>query len=81
MLVKELRELLAAYDGNTEVILQKDPEGNGYRHIRGVDGDCAYGHNGYGLYVISTNESAEDLEIDEQHYEALLKNRCVVLYP
>lgn len=39
MKVKELQKLLSECDPESEVILQKDPEGNGYSPLYGVDNE------------------------------------------
>lgn len=42
MKVKDLMKILAACDPKSEVILQKDGEGNGYSPLAGADPDAIY---------------------------------------
>ncbi len=37
MKVKQLIKILSEFDQNADVILQKDPEGNGFSHLEGAD--------------------------------------------
>lgn len=38
----DLTAMLERIEGNPEIILQKDSEGNGYSPLSGADGDCVY---------------------------------------
>lgn len=81
MKVKELVKLLTAksIDQDSEVILQRDSEGNGYSPLCGVDGKCVYIDG----EVHSTKSSANDVCMDEDEWENIKKSnkRCVVLWP
>jgi hypothetical protein len=83
MKVKALMNLLATFDQNAEVILQKDAEGNGYSPLEGADHDAVYvaQTTWYGD-VYSTNQTADDHCLEEAEWKRLLKQRrCVVLFP
>lgn len=83
MKVKELIEVLQTLDPEMECIVQKDSEGNGYSPLAGADPDCIYiaETTWYGE-VYNSNDSAEENDMDEDLWEAMLKKpRCVVLHP
>lgn len=81
MNVKELRDLLAKLPDDLPVILQSDPEGNGYHIVRGAEADHVYetgldsgcGHDACapGTYV---RWPYEYLGVDDSDY-------VVVIYP
>lgn len=83
MKVKELIEELKLLDPESEVILQKDSEGNGYSPLEGVDGDAVYiPENTWSGDVYSTNWSADDADMEEDEWQEILaKPRCVILHP
>lgn len=83
MKVSELMSLLAEFDEDAEVILQKDSEGNGYSPLYVVDGNAIYvPATTWCGDVFSTDWSAEDADRDEDEWKELLKRpRCVVLAP
>jgi hypothetical protein len=84
MKVKKLIKKLKKMDPEAQVILQKDPEGNGYSPLRGADPDAIYvKRNAYSGQVLSTKWTADECCLDEDVWEFMKKNRrkCVVLYP
>ncbi len=83
MKVKELIECLLALNPESDVILQKDSEGNGYSPLRGADDDCVYmPDTTYSGNVYSMDWSADDACLDYDQWEKIkAKPRCVVLYP
>lgn len=83
MKVKALIKLLAGFDQNAEVILQKDSEGNGYSPLSGADHDAVYTpESSWSGSVFSTEWSAEDACMDESEWKKMQKRkRCVVLFP
>lgn len=83
MVIKELKELIGSLPDNTEVILQKDSEGNGYSPLAIVDPDAIYvEETGWSGEVFSTDWSADDADMSEEEWADLLKKpRCVVLAP
>ncbi len=83
MKVKQLRKILEELPDDTEVILQKDSEGNGYSPLAGADGNAVYvSETTWSGEVYSVDESAEDMCMDEEEWAALRKKpRCLVLYP
>ena len=83
MKVKELIAELQQMDPEAELIVQKDAEGNGYSPLAGADHEAVYiaETTWYGE-VYDTTWTAEDADMDEDLWEAMLKKpRCVVLFP
>ena len=80
-LINELRKL----DLDSEVILQKDAEGNGYSPLSTVDGNAIYwSKSTWRGEVFSLDWTAEDAGFDsEQEWEGFKKSnrRCCVLAP
>ena len=83
MKVKELIEILSNVNQESEVILQKDAEGNGYSPLRGADDDAVYiPDSTWSGDVYSMDWSADDAAMDEEEWAEIKANpRCVVLYP
>lgn len=79
-LIQELQKL----DPNTEIILQKDGEGNGYSPLCGIEEAVYIAENTYSGSVYSLSRSAEDNGFEEDEWEKI-KNckdaRCAVMYP
>jgi len=71
MTVAELIKELQKYSGDFEVILQKDPEGNGYSPAAGVE-DALY---------LGYEECWSNPEIYEEYYDEEYEANCVVLWP
>lgn len=75
MKVKDLILELSLLDPELDVMLQKDPEGNGYAPLEGAekavwDGDkCVY----------NLKDTAEDCWLEEDEWENLKKNNLVVV--
>lgn len=83
MKVKHLIESLKSFDPDSDVILQKDSEGNGYSPLAGADNDAVYvPDNTWSGDVYTTTWTAEDAGMSEDEWEKLkTESRCVVLYP
>jgi hypothetical protein len=83
MKVKELIRLLEREDAESEVILQKDAEGNGYSPLLEVDGNAVYiPETSWSGNVFSLEWSADDACMSEEEWAAVQKKpRCVVLAP
>lgn len=85
MTVSELIEQLKTMPQDAKVILQKDAEGNGYRPLDEVDGNCIYiAQTTWAGDVWDTTWSAHDAGYDtEEEWEAVKASnpRCVVLCP
>lgn len=83
MKVKDLIEALAECAPESEVILQKDSEGNGYSPLAGADPDTVYvAESTWSGTVYSTNDSASDNCMEEGAWTALKSGpKCVVLFP
>jgi hypothetical protein len=81
--VIDLIRELSALDPDSEVILQKDAEGNGYSPLSEVDGAAVYVPDStWSGNVYSTEWSAEDASMDDDEWIDMLKKpRCVVLAP
>ena len=80
MTVAELiRALQACPCQDANVILQRDPEGNGYSPLRGADPESIY----VGGDVYDTGWSAGEADMDPESWEVLKRETptCVVLYP
>ena len=83
MKVKELIEELQKMDPESELICQKDSEGNGYSPLAGADPNAVYiAESTWSGDVYDTTWSAEDACMDEEEWEKLIAGpKCVVLYP
>lgn len=83
MKVKELIKLLERENPESEVILQKDAEGNGYSPLSDVDGNAVYiPESNWSGEVYSLEWSADDACMtDEEWAEINKKPHCVVLAP
>ena len=83
MKVKRLIELLSACDPESEVIIQEDPEGNGYSPLDVVDDEGVYVSDSlYGGQVYDTNWTAEEAGLPESDWAVLKREpRCVTLVP
>lgn len=71
MTVDQLIRELQNYPGDLEIILQRDPEGNGYSPLAGSD---------TAIYI-SDDECWSDPEIYEEYYEKEYESNAVVLWP
>jgi len=83
MKVKELIEKLLKLDGDTDIILQKDSEGNGYSPLDGVDSNAVYIKNSdYSGDIYSLQWTHDDACMSFEEWNELKKQKkCVVLYP
>lgn len=85
MKVSELIEELKKLPPESQVILQKDAEGNGYSPLYCVDGNAIYeADTTWGGEVVSTEWSAKDACFEsEELWENYKTNnqRCCVLVP
>jgi hypothetical protein len=85
MKVRELIAELIKLPGESEVILQKDSEGNGYSPLYCVDGDAIYmAENSYSGEVYSTEEEwdADWSSMEKEDWNEMMSGpRCVVLAP
>ena len=83
MTVKQLRDMISNLPDSMEIILQKDPEGNGYSPLAGVDADCVYLKDGpVRGEVYSLSWSADDACISEEEWEIIKsKPKSLVMHP
>lgn len=84
MTVQELRRELANLPDDMLVILQKDAEGNGYKHLRIVDPDgiIACDHKEWELEIYDGSWSYLDAGMDFDEWESWKEEpRCLVLSP
>ncbi len=83
MNVKELKEAIAHLPDDMEVVVQKDPEGNGYSPLAGADPDAVYipETDKYGD-VYSIDWTADDAAMEEDDWKDILaKPRALILFP
>ena len=82
MKVRELIEALKGVNGEMEVILQKDPEGNGYSPLADADSECIYVAREGSVYSTGWT-SAEAGFRDEAEWQKFKysHSKCVVLSP
>jgi len=83
MTVKELLKELEDTDPETEVILQKDGEGNGYSPLAGVDIDTVYiPDSTWSGDIYPMEWSCEEACMDEDEWDEIKdRTKCVLLYP
>ena len=83
MKVKELIAALSAVDPESEVVLQKDSEGNGYSPLEGADPNSVYvPDSSYSGEVYAMDWSASDAAMSEEDWtEMKSRPRCVILFP
>lgn len=84
MKVKLLIEELKTMNPESEVIIQKDSEGNGFSPLKGTDHEAVYvADSTWSGEVYDINWTAEDADMNEDEWEDILSQqpRCVVLYP
>ncbi len=83
MKVKQLIEILSAFDPESKVILQKDGEGNGYSPLAGADNNAVYiPRTTWWGEVYHTTWDAYDAGMTEEEWSEILQRpRCVVLFP
>jgi len=81
MKVKELIESLKKLDPELEVILQRDPEGNGYSPLNDVDGEDVFFGQVDGGMVLSAQDLAEEIENGYLDEDDGTFEPCVVLFP
>ena len=79
MTVNELIELLQTFDPRALVIMQRDPEGNGYSPLSGAEDNGAWDHEEgeYGYAELT-------LDLEEQGFsqeDCIQGQPAVVLYP
>lgn len=84
MKVAELKAALEHLDDDLEIILQRDPEGNGYSPLAGADPDavCTTDERGRVEQVYETDWSADDCCLEEDEWAEIKKRpRSVILWP
>jgi hypothetical protein len=57
-----------------ELMIQTDDEGNGYRPLNGVDGNCVWFNNN----IFDRGWTAEDADMDEEEWEEIKLNNPYV---
>ena len=83
MRVKELIKQLSSLNQESEIILQKDGEGNGYSPLKGLDSDAIYVPDStWSGDVYSLEWSADDCCFEEEYWQKI-KNQTpvVVMFP
>jgi hypothetical protein len=83
MNVKELIEELQQMNPDSEVIIQKDSEGNSYSPCAGADADAIYiADSTWSGHVYDSNWSFADADMEEKEWKKMLKlPRACVLFP
>lgn len=83
MKVKDLIKQLQECDPESEVICQKDGEGNGYSPLSGIDNEAIYiPENTWSGIVYSAKWTADECCLEEDEWKQLKKKpRAVILYP
>jgi hypothetical protein len=81
--VGELIAELSKLDPSSEVIMQKDAEGNGYSPLYAVDGNGIYiSDSTWSGDVYDGDWTATDADMDDEEWAEMLKRpRCCVLAP
>ena len=82
MNVKELIDYLLGFDPETEIVIQKDAEGNGYSPLAGADVGHYIPDSTWSGDFYDVDWTADDCCMDDDEFEEM-KNRprAVVLYP
>jgi len=79
MTVKELKKELAKFPDDMELVLQIDPEGNGYHEVRGIDGDGIMTEDNE---CYDATWTADEAGMEEEEWKEFLKKpRVGVVYP
>lgn len=83
MTVGELKILISNVPDETEIILQKDAEGNGFSPLSDADSNCIYlEDSSYSGNVYSLTWSADDVLMSEDEWNEMKKTpKCLVLSP
>ncbi len=82
MKVRDLLEILSTMDPETEVILQKDAEGNGYSPLYSVYPGIYVAITTWYGEVSDPDWSADDACLSPEEWKAIKhRPRCVVLRP
>lgn len=83
MTVGELIEELKKLPEKSNVIIQKDSEGNGYSPLYGLDSNCIYvAETQWSGEVYDSNWTHEDADMTKKEWDEILKKpRVVVLFP
>lgn len=83
MKVKELIAELQKLSPDSEVICQRDSEGNGYSPLSGVDGNCVYlPDTTWSGKVFDIRRPADDHELEDEQWVKLKEQTpCAVLFP
>ena len=79
----ELKYELSDLPDETEIILQKDSEGNGYSPLAGADSNAVYiAENTWGGEVYDLTWTADDADMEEDEWEELKqRDKVLILYP
>jgi hypothetical protein len=79
MRVRDLIAQLSECDLDSEIILQIDSEGNGYKRCYGVDKNWVFYKDNY---IFLLNWSLEESGLSKEEYDKMFKKpRIVILYP
>jgi hypothetical protein len=83
MKVKQLIKELSKLDPDSEVIMQKDSEGNYYSPLYCVDGNAVYVPDStWSGVVYSRDWNADDCCMEDAEYKKVMKKKsCCVLAP
>ena len=80
MNVKKLKEALANLPDDMEVVLQKDPEGNGHSPLSGADGNAVFIKEDNEVYFLKW--SASDCCMTEDEYNKMKSRpKALILIP
>lgn len=69
---------------NTQIIVQKDAEGNDYSPLSGAETGIYIPNNTYSGFFYSLKDSFDDVCMDEDEWEQMKRNedkKCIVLWP
>ena len=82
MTVKELIKELSKADPDSLVIQQRDPEGNGYAPLHGVDPNAIKVGDHHDMEIYDPDWDAQETCLEEEEWAKLKAGpRCVVLWP
>lgn len=78
----ELINFLRGFDPETEIILQRDSEGNGYSPLAGADDGFYIPDSTWSGDFYDPSWTADDCGMDDDEFEEMQNRpRAVVLYP